>query len=201
MGDGHWRRHPPGLARGQHLSESVWGHPTAQGFVGTGGGKSTVFPEPAWQDGPTVPHDGARNTPDVAKNANPYTGMRLYVGGRWILGGDSATGPQRAALAALADQVAAKSLGFLDPSLYAIGRSPDPIAHFPTSSTAAMGITTPRPARTSRPGADRPMPTNWCGSSPLARAGPSRPGVHRTPEGGPGATRRLCAAPRPKFSV
>ncbi len=82
-------------SRGQYLGESVWGNPTAHGFVGPDGGKSTAFPEPAWQHGPTVPHEGTRNTPDVAMNANPHTGMRLYVGGRWILGGgDSATGPQ-----------------------------------------------------------------------------------------------------------
>lgn len=109
---------------GRYLGEQTWGHPTALGFVGTGGGKSTVFAEPSWQHGAAVPHDGVRNVPDVAMNANPYTGMRLYIQGRWVLsGGDSATGPQWAALVALADQVARRPLGFLNPRLYAIGRS------------------------------------------------------------------------------
>ena len=109
---------------GRYLGDETWGHPTAIGFEGTGGGKSTVFAEPSWQYGPTVPQDGVRNVPDVAMNANPYTGMRVYIQGRWVLaGGDSATGPQWAALVALADQVAGRPLGFLNPRLYAIGRS------------------------------------------------------------------------------
>ncbi len=36
----------------------------------TGGGKSTLFPKPAWQKGSGVPDDGVRDVPDIALGAN-----------------------------------------------------------------------------------------------------------------------------------
>jgi hypothetical protein len=36
----------------------------------TGGGKSTLFPKPAWQKGFGVPDDGVRDVPDIALGAN-----------------------------------------------------------------------------------------------------------------------------------
>jgi subtilase family serine protease len=86
------------------------------GWSDSGGGISNYEREPAFQKG--VQASGARTSPDVAYNANPYTGYQVYdsVGNYgWIdVGGTSAGAPQWAGILALADQArAANGLGSL----------------------------------------------------------------------------------------
>src|SRR5947209_17382596 len=90
---------------------------------------------PSWQKGPGVANaysTGFREVPDVAINADPQTGYDVYcsvggcAGSGWfVLGGTSAAAPVWAAMVALANETALKAngynLGFLNPSLYAIG--------------------------------------------------------------------------------
>ncbi len=65
-------------------SETVWSQ--------TGGGPSTIFSEPAYQEG--VQQSGWRETPDVAFDADPNTGLDVVAGGGgYVVGGTSAGAP------------------------------------------------------------------------------------------------------------
>jgi len=117
---------------GAYAGETAWGLPYGeQGtlFQATGGGFSRLFPRPGYQDG-VAGIGAARGVPDVAADASGHSGMALAVsdgGGRYTIrnsGGTSASAPIWAALIALADQYAGRPLGFVNPALYRIGRSP-----------------------------------------------------------------------------
>jgi kumamolisin len=106
-------------------SEAVWNNiPAGQGA--TGGGISTVFPRPAWQQSVTVPAapNGfvGRGVPDVAGNANPVTGYQVRVDGvNQVLGGTSAVAPLWAALIARLNQLLGTRLGDVHQALYQAG--------------------------------------------------------------------------------
>ena len=106
---------------GAVASEVVWN----DGNSGTGGGISSLFPVPAFQNGVTLPVDAStgaagRGVPDVAGNAAPGTGYLVVVGGQTQqVGGTSAVAPLWAGLAALINQGAARPVGFFLPALYA----------------------------------------------------------------------------------
>jgi kumamolisin len=83
-------------------SEVVWNNnPGNSDGSGTGGGFSTLFPTTSWKPNmPTIKNLG-RMVPDVAANADPNTGYRVYVHGAWtVLGGTSAVAPLYAGLVA-----------------------------------------------------------------------------------------------------
>jgi kumamolisin len=89
----------------------------------TGGGVSTYFQIPAWQDG-IATDDGTRllmrGVPDVAGNADPNTGINVRVNGsNGVSGGTSAVAPQWAALTAIISQRLGRKAGFFLPLLYA----------------------------------------------------------------------------------
>ncbi|MFI5199177.1 MAG: protease pro-enzyme activation domain-containing protein [Candidatus Limnocylindrales bacterium] len=111
---------------GSYLGETAWQDPLGQS--GSGGGLSHVFARPAWQAGPGVSNstsNGKRQVPDVAGPADPASGMFVVSNGQAeVVGGTSAATPFWAGSMVLAAQLAAKdgitSLGFLDPTLYAV---------------------------------------------------------------------------------
>ena len=87
--------------------------------VSSGGGYSAIFPQPYYQTGVTATK--ARASPDVAADANPYTGMIVVIGGAdFVIGGTSLASPLWAGMAADLDQFVGRSLGNLNPYLYAI---------------------------------------------------------------------------------
>jgi subtilase family serine protease len=95
----------------------------------SGGGFSHLFQRPSYQDG--IAGIGAtRGVPDVAADADPNTGMAVAVAdgtknySLFSAGGTSAATPLWAGVIALADQYAGRPLGFVNPALYRIGRSP-----------------------------------------------------------------------------
>jgi subtilase family serine protease len=101
------------------------------GWVASGGGFSSVFPKPAYQN--TLPlgsntHanvNNMRGVPDVAMEASSRTGVLVYANGSWfIVGGTSVSSPCFAGVVAIADQVNKAPLGFLNDALYKIGASP-----------------------------------------------------------------------------
>ncbi len=108
---------------GAYQSEDVWNDSdpslcpfgcTAGIFGATGGSPSLIFP--------------GRSTSDVGYNASVYTGVLVYLGflggnnnGFYFFGGTSEGSPQWAAITTLADEAAGHALGYLNPSLYAIG--------------------------------------------------------------------------------
>ena len=130
------------LSGGMIASEVVWDD-LASGGGATGGGVSTVFALPAWQDDAGVPPSptgsAGRGVPDVAGDADPATGYEVLVDGRTeVVGGTSAVAPLWAGLVARLDQALGMDVGFLDPWLYATGLpgGTDPgITHEITSGT------------------------------------------------------------------
>jgi subtilase family serine protease len=102
---------------------------TPQGFIyGAGGGVSSVFNKPGYQDG-VVPgtYGAGRAVPDVAMDADPTTGMLIgetqtFPEGKhydeFRIGGTSLASPLFAGMTALASQHAGGRLGFLNPTLY-----------------------------------------------------------------------------------
>lgn len=112
---------------GTWQSEVTWnGH----GYA-TGGGVSQVFDEPIWQWG--LPQSsqkilaGHRGIPDVAYNADSWTGITVYfsapgyVPAYYFVGGTSEGAPQWAGIVAILNQVAGRPLGFLNDKLYLLG--------------------------------------------------------------------------------
>ena len=123
-------------APGTYQSEITWNEGLPYGDFGnvfgfgteaTGGGFSVVFDEPPYQQG-TIHGGKQRAVPDVAYSAAILHGVLTYLNipgiptGFYRFGGTSAGAPQWAALAAIANQKAGRSLGFLNSALYQIGK-------------------------------------------------------------------------------
>ncbi len=109
------------VATGAVISETVWNDGAGGGA--TGGGVSTAFPLPGWQDNagvPAAPGGGTgRGVPDVAGNADPQTGYQVLVDGQQtIVGGTSAVAPLWAALTCRLVQSLGQPLGLVQQSLY-----------------------------------------------------------------------------------
>lgn len=92
------------------------------GWSGSGGGVSAYVAKPSWQNN----WSGAlkRAVPDVSYNADPNTGVPVYITNYfgttgWItVGGTSAGAPQWAALSALVNATRTTSLNSADSALY-----------------------------------------------------------------------------------
>jgi len=106
---------------GTYLGEMAWNADTEA----SGGGYSSLFPRPAYQDG-LARARATRGVPDVAANADSSTAMALEYGDGELrpAPGTSASGPLWAGVIALADQQAGHPLGFVNPAIYAIARGP-----------------------------------------------------------------------------
>jgi subtilase family serine protease len=118
-------------ANGGYQTELVWNESDLGGptNIGGGGGFSTLYAKPDYQQG-VVPGRG-RGVPDVSYNAAVNGGVLVYEAGSFSLsGGTSAGSPQWAGIVALADQYQGKSLGFLNPTLYKIGKGASYAAAF-----------------------------------------------------------------------
>jgi kumamolisin len=105
--------------------ESVWNN-GAQGGA-SGGGVSSVFQLPAWQDGLQVTLTSGgnqaltmRGVPDVSGDADPETGYNVRIDGTdTVIGGTSAVAPLWAGLIARINAATRSSVGFINPLLYA----------------------------------------------------------------------------------
>jgi subtilase family serine protease len=125
-------------AFGSYLSEIGWNEGPTGDFPdffdateASGGGFSTVWSEPAYQQG-TIHGGKTRAVPDVAYNAAILHGVLVPLqaetgnppgGGFYRFGGTSCGAPQWAALTAIADQAAGHDYGFINSALYKIGQS------------------------------------------------------------------------------
>jgi subtilase family serine protease len=123
---------------GSWVSETVWNW---GGGIGSGGGISTQYPIPSWQENINMTaNQGSttmRNTPDVALTAD-----NVYVRAdslNYNVGGTSCAAPLWAGFAALVNQQAAASgkptVGFINPAVSALGATP-------THTSAFHDITT-----------------------------------------------------------
>src|SRR5262249_53542607 len=107
------------VSQGAIASEVVWN----DGVNATGGGVSNIFPLPTWQLAVHVPtrRDGhtGRGIPDVAANASPTSGYRIYLYGQTtVVGGTAAATPLWAGLIALINQGVGRNIGYINPVLY-----------------------------------------------------------------------------------
>jgi subtilase family serine protease len=125
-------------ATNQIASQLVWNDTVLQPGSAGGGGSSTLFSRPAFQSG-TV-HRGSRFVPDVAMLADIAPGYAVFCSAAgdcigqgnsnpWqSVGGTSAATPLLAGGFALVDQELRihghRQLGFVNPLLYTLGRSP-----------------------------------------------------------------------------
>lgn len=122
---------------GTWLSEIGWNEgppfgdfqPYFGSTLASGGGFSTVWSEPSYQQG-TIHGGKQRAVPDVSYNAAVLHGVLTWLNipgypiGTYRFGGTSAGSPQWAGITAIADQMAGHDLGFLNKALYHIGQAP-----------------------------------------------------------------------------
>lgn len=124
-------------------AEQVWNDQSPRIGAG-GGGISALWPMPSYQSGAppslnvvngnssatpcAAPAGYCREVPDVSADADPATGYVIYWNGTWqVIGGTSAAAPLWAALVALADagpSCRGRTIGFMNPALYAIAGGP-----------------------------------------------------------------------------
>jgi kumamolisin len=126
------------------LNETVWNQhqadlsPPYGSFGSGGGGVSTMFPLPAYQNNARVPAPlskpgyKGRGVPDVTGDGDPASGYNVLVDGEnFPVVGTSAVAPLWAGLIARINQKLGGRVGFINPQIYAL----------PASSDAFHGIT------------------------------------------------------------
>jgi subtilase family serine protease len=141
-------------ANGAYTRETAWNTLPAppapdDGSSASGGGFSHLFARPGYQDG--LPGAEAnRGVPDVAGDASFDTGMAVVYGPGSFgnptvrpATGTSAAAPFWAGIVALADQLAGRPLGFINPAIYSIARGPDYHAAFHDITTGNNTFTFP----------------------------------------------------------
>jgi subtilase family serine protease len=122
-----------------YIPEAVWNESTSTSLGSGGGGVSSYFAKPTWQQGST-PVDGSRDVPDISLNAaanhdgylfcsqgSCTNGFRNSAGNLNVVGGTSAVAPALAGIFALLEQKlgggTAGRLGNINPSIYGFGTS------------------------------------------------------------------------------
>ena len=124
---------------GSYESETAWnrGRSEKNSYVGSGGGISTNYSIPDWQQGidMSINHGSTtmRNVPDVALTADDV--YVVYNNGQSnVFGGTSCAAPLWAGFIALVNQQAAAvskpPVGFINPAIYAIGTNANYAANF-----------------------------------------------------------------------
>ena len=105
---------------GSTLKETAWS--------GSGGGFSRFYQTPDYQQSLASAQQklfqNHRGVPDVAAEADPFTGLAIYQNNFWTLGGGtSASAPIWAGIMAIGNQMAGHPLGFINPALYKLSTS------------------------------------------------------------------------------
>ena len=169
-----------------YSSETVWNwgyNANCTCYVGSSGGISTYYPIPAYQQGLSMSANlgstTMRNVPDVA-----LTGDNVYVvygnGSSETVGGTSCAAPLWAGFTALMNQQAAAAgrgaVGFLNPAIYALGKSARYTACLPRHdhrqqllAQQSLPSSPPWPAMTSAPAGARPTARTSSMPSPRRR--------------------------------
>jgi subtilase family serine protease len=109
------------------LPDNVWNDTNVLGSPAAGGGGvSSVFGRPAYQNSVKGVVGSHRATPDVALSAAVDGAALVYLGswaqpaGFYLIGGTSEASPLFSGIVAVADQAAGHDLGQLNPTLYAL---------------------------------------------------------------------------------
>ncbi len=115
-----------------YIPEIAWNESSQLfGLASGGGGVSAQVAKPAWQAGPGVPNDGARDVPDIAMSAALHDGYYItYEGELGYVGGTSAPTPSFSGILAMLNQYqvtkgfqAGPGLGNINPQLYRLAQS------------------------------------------------------------------------------
>ena len=114
-----------------YIPEVAWNENDQFGLGSTGGGASAFLGKPAWQTGPGVPADGARDVPDISLSAAGHDAyLIVYQGGLGAVAGTSASAPSLAGILALLNQYQVRQglqrtagLGNINPQLYRMAQS------------------------------------------------------------------------------
>ena len=113
----------------QYDHETTWNFDDTIGGGASGGGISSLWEIPYWQQkfvpAGSLASGTMRNVPDVALNSDPETGYSVYYHGVWhVFGGTSCAAPLWAAYTARVNQQRISSgmppLGFASPTLYEV---------------------------------------------------------------------------------
>ncbi|HTY84937.1 MAG TPA: S53 family peptidase [Silvibacterium sp.] len=110
------------------ISEEIVWNAIHFGIKGaSGGGVSSLFPLPEWQQGARVPIEPrgkrGRGVPDVAGLADPRYGCEMMIAGRtFASAGTSSVAPMWAALIARFNQALGRRCGHLHPHIYRLGK-------------------------------------------------------------------------------
>ncbi len=116
-------------SKGQRIApDVVWNDTAAEGApAATGGGVSSVFARPRYQDALKAVVGAHRGIPDISLSASISGAVLIYAsfpggpGGWQPIAGTSEATPLLAGIVAIADQVAGHGLGLLNPTLYRLG--------------------------------------------------------------------------------
>ena len=116
-----------------YIPETAWSE--------SGGGASAFYSKPAWQAGPGVTNDNARDVPDVALSAALHDGYFIESqGANFPVAGTSCAAPSMAAIVALLNHYQVSNgfqkqpgLGNINPQLYRLAQSVPSAFHDITS--------------------------------------------------------------------
>jgi uncharacterized protein (TIGR03437 family) len=122
-----------------YIPERVWNDALSLNALWAGGGGSSIyFPKPAWQAGPGVPNDSARDLPDVSLAAS-FSHDGYYVVRNNVVvttGGTSASAPVFAGMVTLLNQYLMSAgvqpqpgLGNINPMLYRLAAATTGVFH------------------------------------------------------------------------
>jgi len=122
---------PFGVTALGYIPEAAWNESGPIGLASTGGGASSFYSKPAWQTGPGVPNDSARDVPDISLSAAIHDSYLItYLGATAAIAGTSCSAPAFAGMLALLNQYqVAKGfqkqpgLGNINPQLYRLAQS------------------------------------------------------------------------------
>lgn len=107
-----------------YIPEAAWNASGGSGLWAGGGGASSVYAKPGWQNGVGVPADGRRDVPDVSLTAAVHDGYLLFMNGNnMVCGGTSASSPSFAGLMALVVQSRGTRQGSANPVFYSLANN------------------------------------------------------------------------------
>ena len=116
-----------------YIPEVAWNESGAvaggSGLFASEGGASTIYAKPAYQAGPGVPADGARDVPDVSLSSAGHDGYLIIQGhtttttGMMAVSGTSAASPSFAGIMALVVQSTGAAQGNPNPILYSMAQN------------------------------------------------------------------------------
>ncbi len=126
-----------------YIPEIAWNDSLARNDLSaTAGGASAWYPKPAWQFGPGVPDDNARDVPDISfSSAVQHVAYTVISQGRNIaVGGTSAASPAFAGAVAVLNHyltangaISTPGLGNINPMLYRLAQAAPDAFHDVTS--------------------------------------------------------------------